>query len=125
MCLDPDLPGAYVWGKRAVRYNYARIAARLGKAPDSHLAVEISAPASEVSRVRKQLGIARFSPVTQLCSFLGKIPDRRLARHFGVAPATVSKERKRLGIPAANLKAANAEDRLRSYLDALNEQLGS
>ncbi len=104
-----------------MRYNYARIAARLGQAPDSHLAVEISAPGTEVSRVRKGLGIPRYSPVTQLRSFLGRVPDRRLARHFDVAPATISNERNRLGIAPANLKAANAENRLRSYLEALDK----
>ena len=108
-----------------MRYNYARIAGRLGKAPDSHLAVEISAPSSEVGRVRKQLGIPRYSPVAHLRSLLGKVPDRKLARHFSMAPATISRERNRLGIAPANLKKANAEDRLRSYVAALDEQLGS
>lgn len=120
VCPNPDPPGAYVWGARAVRYNYARIAARLGQAPDTHLAAEISAPSSEVSRVRKQLGIPRYSPVAHLRPFLGKVPDRKLARHFSVAAATITKERKRLGIPPADRKAANAEERLRSYLEALN-----
>lgn len=108
-----------------MRYNYARIAARLGKAPDSHLAMEISAPGPEVSRVRKQLGIPRYSPVAQLHPFLGKVPDRRLARHFSMAPATVSRERNRLGIAPADLRAANAQARLRAYIEALNEQLES
>lgn len=108
-----------------MRYNYARIAARLGKALDSHLAAEISAPSYLVSEMRKRLGIPRHSPVARLHPFLGKVPDRRLARHFSMAPATVSKERNRLGIAPANLKAANAEARLRAYVEALNEQLES
>lgn len=121
-CQNPDPPGAYLWGGRPVRYNYARIGARLGTVPDSHLAVEISAPGSLVSEQRRRLGIPRYSPVRALRPWLGRIPDRALARHFSIHAATITRERNRLGIPPADRVAANADARLRSYIEAMNRE---
>lgn len=108
-----------------MRYNYARIAARLGTTTDTALAKEISAPVQQVRKQRLRLGIERYSPVKRMHHLLGKLPDRELARRFGVAAATVSSYRKRHGIPPADLKAANAQKRLQSYLESLDKQLES
>lgn len=121
----PSPPGRYRWGDRWVKYDYARIAARLGKAPDLQLAKEIGCHATTIKRMREGLGLPKYDRSDQLVPYLGRISDRKLARHFGVHARTVKKRREALGIPPIDQKSTRAQSRLRSYVEALDLQLNS
>ena len=117
--LDPA--GRYWFGGRWWRYDYGRVAARLGKVTDASLALELGAPPGCVSRLRRQLGIPVHDKLAAVVPWLGRVPDRELARRHGVSAQAVQQRRRALGIKPASLVKFKADALLRDYVAALKE----
>lgn len=118
----PSPPGRYWWGGRHRRYDFGRIAARLGRASDVDLAREITCLRGNVQALRRRLGIPAFRKLDEVEPYLGRHPDLRLAREFGVSAAGVRKRRKARGIPKADRKQAIADAEIQAYVRNLERQ---
>lgn len=113
------VPGGYLFAGKVYKYDYGAVVARLGKAPDRQLALEIGCQRDYLRRLRVQLGIPAYRKYPGLDRELGKVPDARLARRYGCSVATVAYRRKQRGIPPADPRQDTARRKLAAYIEEL------